>query len=1684
LADYTQNVKVTADTRDAERSIAQLSKKLGELQNLTSGTGRAAGTRNIAEAFVPQRALSALERGLQTIANRANTTEKAFARLVEGVGTLEVTSQAINGLNEVLKDAASYTAQVAQSASGATRHIDQFTSSGSQLENILGTVNNGLVDLGHSITRVVVPGFAVLDDAAQASAKTVNAAQYAVQQLVDSTEGIKTFVDSFFTISGATGAATAGIAALAAVVEGQLSNTLYDIDRSASGALGKLADDAAAGVSELQRLIGAGKGTVSQYENLLRLGKERQALYKADSEEGRKAVNTIYRAQTLLNEELERQNDLLRAAKGLQPQDVRDYEVGKRRNALQSRDFKETQATKQSQEEAALQANLLKIQGREVSLLEEKLGIQRNITNEVTLQAQKARDGKLDGSSRPIRPYRTVEGVRAMGFPIALPEIAQDRKLAALKKDRAEATQSLALQKSNSLLASDLSLLRAQLEIIKALGPAYEPFLNGLKKANDRQSLLFRAKGNRATRKSLGDENVKRAATIDDMRNNLSRPIDDKVNNTNRLLVAQNKLYEIGAAIKRNDFATAKALGAQVDLLIKQENNYTGVLQRRLAFRRKEKAEAAALAATQTKEANKRGEDAAKEGRKRLEGVAIGGAFPLLFGGGPGAVLGGALGGLNTNNPIFSVVTSAIGQVVDQFAAAAADMGSALRDPITNFQKITDAGLLASKSQEYYISRLIEVGRITEATAIIQGEMVKKIGVSGVNDLTKLGESSVKLAKAWAELNLQMQAALAGPLAELLDWITSVVKIFGEGQRASAEIRDIAKGLNKDQRNALYQDLLKNTDRYGSTPKAYKEEANIIARYRAQANPQQLKPSVTDDPQTVQDAADKRLDAAERAEALRRQGIQLERQKQDLDLQIADQVYGFRKRADDLERATLDLRRSIEDEIFKKRQDVTRLESDNARQQAQLAIDRLDMQLAGGRASGNVPGQDLANSLLDAVRQYVKTRAEGEANLQLKERQHIIEMEELKRASEKFRFDVARKVSEIERQGVELNRDIERAKLTTARAIYDLQVQGADYQRDQLKNSLQDMAGSETATAQRLAGTNALTQQISGGGSSGGAAAVLTAAERNLGLFAGVTEQCANAMRELFKQAKVPIGVTKNAWDGLGSGSALASSFFGSDIGKKITNIRDLKPGDLVGFDRTYGNWGPGVQTHVGVYAGGGMMYDHSSRRGLTKRPLDTFGGKFMYGVRPYAYGGAAPAAAPAAAAAAPMARPAIPASVGQAQAQLGGIKLPGSADVSALMASMGQLDQKLLSAKTNALELAKAFAQMGKEQAAQLVSQAVTAVVDQLNAPLDQLLKSQKDAAAFQREYAGLIEQGTNPALAEQVASIREQVRLQLEQLDTAVKQLDAQKALLDAEAAKTGTASKWTEELQKQLDLLNAQRGIIEGKGSAAESFAREEDAGKRTRDYMTKLRGELSDTEGRILSLAGTIESEIGSSMSTAVTNVITGAGTVEQAIGQMFSNIGKAFIDMATQMLAKALMLKVLGILGGGVGGLGAAASSGGFNPLGFTPGLSFLASGGPMAAGKPYIVGEEGPELVLPSQGGYVLNADDTQQALAQSRGALPMGGSTSGTAFSENRDALNTISSTTRERQVERVLTSGATSTEIKYSRVGAGDLPFVTEQDMLQATRVAAQEGARMGQQRTMAALKNNPGARRTIGI
>jgi len=116
---------------------------------------------------------------------------------------------------------------------------------------------------------------------------------------------------------------------------------------------------------------------------------------------------------------------------------------------------------------------------------------------------------------------------------------------------------------------------------------------------------------------------------------------------------------------------------------------------------------------------------------------------------------------------------------------------------------------------------------------------------------------------------------------------------------------------------------------------------------------------------------------------------------------------------------------------------------------------------------------------------------------------------------------------------------------------------------------------------------------------------------------------------------------------------------------------------------------------------------------------------------------------------------------------------------------------------------------------------------------------------------------------------------------------------------------------------------------------------------------------------------VEKTTMSSMENAFMSIIDGSKSASEA-----------FKDMARQILAEAMRMMVIrpliqGLFGGGgfLGGI-----------FGGVTGTK--ASGGTMMAGEPYLVGERGPEIVMPSRSGTVMNADLTRKAMGGSDGVV------------------------------------------------------------------------------------------------
>jgi len=366
-------------------------------------------------------------------------------------------------------------------------------------------------------------------------------------------------------------------------------------------------------------------------------------------------------------------------------------------------------------------------------------------------------------------------------------------------------------------------------------------------------------------------------------------------------------------------------------------------------------------------------------------------------------------------------------------------------------------------------------------------------------------------------------------------------------------------------------------------------------------------------------------------------------------------------------------------------------------------------------------------------------------------------------------------------------------------------------------------------------------------------------------------------------------------------------------------------------------------------------------------------------------------------------------------------------------------------------------------------------------------------------------INAGTSSTKALEIAKAETDAQSRLQDIKNKTALIDAQKAekfdkLIKRLTLELQLAEAVTEEARKQLklklkmlqysDLDEEERKKIEDLLKKTE----EAKGGGKLKDYMASLEAELKDTEGMIVSLAQTVETELGSAMSNAITGIITGTKTAEEAFAEMFANIGKAFIDMATKMIAKALILKVLGVLMPGSGNMGGSGYYDSKTGLG-TAGPNFgLAEGGYVTGPTNAMVGEGGePEYVIPES----KMASAMSRWTEGSRGddVLAGGGGDSrggGGAGSANVLAGKSGNAGGGSAAINGTVAAGSTDTtsannnivDVSYSVTQINGMNFVTEEQFQVGMKQAANKGGHLGSAMALGKLRNSPTSRRKIGL
>ena len=294
----------------------------------------------------------------------------------------------------------------------------------------------------------------------------------------------------------------------------------------------------------------------------------------------------------------------------------------------------------------------------------------------------------------------------------------------------------------------------------------------------------------------------------------------------------------------------------------------------------------------------------------------------------------------------------------------------------------------------------------------------------------------------------------------------------------------------------------------------------------------------------------------------------------------------------------------------------------------------------------------------------------------------------------------------------------------------------------------------------------------------------------------------------------------------------------------------------------------------------------------------------------------------------------------------------------------------------------------------------------------------------------------------------------------DLRLKEAIATKASAEAAAARSRFDNKEAERLAKaeqsytkQVDTLTLQlqaaQAVTEEEKRQAELqliLLRLREANKDlTKEQLTELERlttklfdatNLTNFEKTIQGLITTVSGQLKNALETALVDTITAAIQ------------GADDLNEKLQATAASLLTSVgKALFSAGVGSIGSAG-----NPGTGLLGQFFRADGGPVAANRPYIVGEREPELFVPNSAGTIYNQD-------------------------QMRDAMSTYSEGGNTASYGEPMNINVETTTIN-------GMEFITPEQFRKGVDDAAMRGAKMGEGRAMNRLRQSRSTRSKIGI
>ena len=259
------------------------------------------------------------------------------------------------------------------------------------------------------------------------------------------------------------------------------------------------------------------------------------------------------------------------------------------------------------------------------------------------------------------------------------------------------------------------------------------------------------------------------------------------------------KLDKAEQLAKAGKFQTAKNLVKEAQLLTLQEAESLRLAKERVA---------------EEKRIAREKEKQQKLTKSRREGIiksaAIGGGFPLLFGGGLGQAIPGAIGGgvgeaLSPGGGFAgSIAATALVSQLQQIGQASLETAKKMGTLNGKLELARERSLFTSNETEELARQLERQGKVQQLNNLLSNEYQQIVGSEGTENLKRLNEVSSEFNRLMGILKTKFDAFIAGPLADLLSFLNKSISADATAGQFR-EFRNSLKGSQKE----LFEEQLK-----------------------------------------------------------------------------------------------------------------------------------------------------------------------------------------------------------------------------------------------------------------------------------------------------------------------------------------------------------------------------------------------------------------------------------------------------------------------------------------------------------------------------------------------------------------------------------------------------------------------------------------------------------------------------------------------------------------------------------------------------------------------------------------------------------------------------------------------------------------------------------------------------------